>query len=123
MPSPVYRNGDTLVLKDIKCLGKGGQGEAWLCKNQKDGKLCVAKLTKGRGSFDKDKKGLAEEVRVLNKLRKIGRHPNVVHMFCFEQPDHHTLSTVYEYCDGGSLRQYLPQSNNGKLISNGFLWQ
>ena len=111
------------MLKDIKCLGKGGQGEAWLCKNKKDGRLCVAKLTKGKRAFDKDKTGLAEEVRVLNQLWNIGRHPNVLHMFCFEQPDRHTLSTVYEYCDGGSLRQHLPQNNDGKLISNGFMWQ
>ena len=68
-----------MYLQDIKCLGKEGQDEAWLCNDLKTGQLLVAKKTKEVQGIRRD--GNPDEVTILSQI--LGQHPNICHLKAF----------------------------------------
>ena len=82
----------------IKLLGEGSYGKAFLCKRKSDGRLCVIKEIRLYGVPPEDREAALKEVSVLKALE----HPFIVsYLDSFHERGN--LYIVMEYADGGDL--------------------
>ena len=96
--------------KIIKELGRGGQGAVFLAQNQLDQKLVALKIMLPQVAADQRAQDLfLREARVTKALK----HPNIVQLHDSGASEG-TFFFTLEYCDGGSLDQFL-LSKGGKL--------
>ncbi|KAF2795358.1 kinase-like protein [Melanomma pulvis-pyrius CBS 109.77] len=83
----------------IKFLGKGGNGEVHLCRDDRLGKLVAIKTLR------REHTSVPEEVQILQRLDV---HENIIQ--CHAVLDHLThpfrQSIVFEYCQSGNLNEY-----------------
>ena len=94
----------------IEELGTGNYSSTYRVKRKADGEIFAMKLVE-KAQVDKIKKRhpnvhneIKMEKRALAKLRDgpLGKHPNVVEMFCTFQ-DYYTLYYCVEICAGGEM--------------------
>ena len=86
----------------VKMLAEGGQGQVWLAYNQSTDEKVAIKLPSESTAIS----SLAEEHKVLLKLRKAGGHPNIVGVVDYF-PTHHPSFLVLEYRKGLNLAEYV----------------
>ena len=82
----------------LKLLGAGGFGRAWLVERQRDKKWFVIKHVSLVNLSEEDRRRAQQEARVLEKME----HPNIVGFVdAFEKNG--DLCIVMNYVDGGDL--------------------
>ncbi|CBZ50858.1 putative NEK kinase [Neospora caninum Liverpool] len=96
--------------KKIKRLGAGAQGDCYLVRDKKTGKLYVRKDIKLSLLETKQRQEALKESTIL---RDVSTHPNVITYFNY-QVDKRTqiLHTLIEYADGGDLEQQIQLRRN-----------
>ena len=83
-------------------LGKGAFSEVYLVKDTNTNTLMAMKVIKEKSVDPIKKIYLQNEIEIL----KIINHPNII-KFYEEKRYHDKIYVFLEYCNGGSLRQYL----------------
>ena len=83
-------------------LAEGGQGQVWLAYNPSTDEKVAIKIPSEADAIE----SLAEEHRVLLKLRKAGGHPNIISIIDYF-PTHHPSFLVLEYKKGLNLAEYV----------------
>ncbi|OWZ06524.1 CAMK protein kinase [Phytophthora megakarya] len=85
-------------------------GEVLLCRDQVTGARVVMKtvdlqlaMQQTSRSQELVQENALHEVEVLNRVRTLGGHPNVINMHSYFVSDSGVLHIVLDYCDGGDL--------------------
>ena len=102
--------------EQIKVLGEGGYGKAYLLKRKSDGLLCVDKSIKLAGLSEAEKKETMNEVKVLSALR----HPYIV-SYIESFTERGNLHIIMEYADGGDLSQKIEKQHGRYFSENDIL--
>ena len=83
-------------------LGKGAFSEVYLVKDTNTNTLMAMKVIKEKSVDPIKKIYLQNEIEIL----KIINHPNII-KFYKEERYHDKICVFLEYCNGGSLKEYL----------------
>ncbi|CAK93077.1 unnamed protein product (macronuclear) [Paramecium tetraurelia] len=91
-------------------LGKGSFGEVYIGKDTKTQEILAIKVTSLKGNekqIDQTIKLCQNECQIMSRLN----HPNLVKFYSFQR----TQNNIYfmmEYCEGGTLNQYIDRKCN-----------
>ncbi|EAR89595.1 Serine/Threonine kinase domain protein (macronuclear) [Tetrahymena thermophila SB210] len=96
--------------KQIKLLGEGSFGKAYLVECQSDGSLCVIKKMDTKSMTEAEKQETVREAHILEALN----HPCIV-KFREVYKTKKALCIVMDFCDGGDLAKKI-QDYKGKFI-------
>jgi serine/threonine-protein kinase SRK2 len=103
----------------LKRLGRGMEGEVWLCRDVKTEELVAIKLIP-RGAPAWQMAMVEHEISIMLELGAC--HPNIVHpRELVLTPTH--LGLVQEYMSGGTLGQYLKQHKVDEAVACYFFRQ
>ncbi len=108
--------GDDYEVEDL--IEKGGQGEVYKVKNNKDGCYYVAKVF----CTDEDNKKFEEERKVFNKLKSLPPNPHIVHAHPATGAGERKV-LILEYVDGPTLKEHIRDSTPSIRASIGFVRQ
>ncbi|EGR27132.1 protein kinase domain protein [Ichthyophthirius multifiliis] len=95
----------------IKLLGEGAFGKAFLVQCKSDGSYCVIKKMEMKNMTEEEKKETLREARILEALK----HPNIVRFREVYKTKKGQLCIVMDYCDGGDLSNKIKEYK-GKYI-------
>lgn len=100
--------------KLLKCLGVGGEGEVWLCRDRDAGHGLVAVKLVRRGLSRWQAESVTDEVAALQRLSSCGGHVHIIRASALLLTPSH-IAVVTEYRAGGSLAQYTAKQRGGVL--------
>ena len=99
-----------------KLIGKGGYAEVYLLQDKNTNKLYAGKYVKPRKMNQKELSLYQTEKKILRSYY-VNPNPNIIHLYnVFRYEINTDELLVLEYCNGGSLLQYLYDyiAKNGK---------
>ena len=111
-PSPPKKS--IASYREIKALGKGGQGECYLVERRSDGKKFVRKVSH---TFLETSNGQPVEARILQDV--LGQHTRAIKLIEYALAED-CLITIYDFYPGGDLLSCLP--NKYDRQSEKFVW-
>ncbi|GAB9469135.1 Tkl protein kinase [Globisporangium polare] len=94
-------------IEDVKIIGKGAFGDVWLVKYRKTQLLASKRLRKSEATRPRIK-NFIEEIKLVAKLE----HPNIVSFVGAAWTIESDLQALFEFMDGGDLRDYLESNNS-----------
>ncbi|KAL4470251.1 hypothetical protein ABPG74_011862, partial [Tetrahymena malaccensis] len=102
--------------KQIKLLGEGSFGKAYLVECQSDGSLCVIKKMDTKSMTEAEKQETVREAHILEALN----HPCIV-KFREVYKTKKALCIVMDFCDGGDLAKKIQDYKGAKIPENQIL--
>lgn len=107
-------NGEYEMYIQIKLLGEGSFGKAFLVRSSSDGSLCVVKKMEMKQMTEQEKKETLGEARILEALN----HPNIVRFREVYKTKRNQLCIVMDYCDGGDLSKKILEYKGSFIPEN-----
>eukprot|EP00291_Cryptomonas_curvata_P003561 CAMPEP_0172184954 /NCGR_PEP_ID=MMETSP1050-20130122/19882_1 /TAXON_ID=233186 /ORGANISM="Cryptomonas curvata, Strain CCAP979/52" /LENGTH=212 /DNA_ID=CAMNT_0012858849 /DNA_START=144 /DNA_END=778 /DNA_ORIENTATION=- len=102
--------GDNDNYEQIRQIGAGAMGFAYLVRRRSDGQSLVKKRISLAGLQDEDRSKAMQEADCLRSLK----HPNIIEL-CEAFTENDDLCIIMEYADGGDLAKYIKDARPNLL--------